>query len=44
METTQKTNHRGFQQLLESLQRKRATGEWIETLIVKQSNAVYCAP
>jgi len=32
----------GLLKLIESLERKQEKGEWIDHLIVKESNAVYC--
>ena len=31
----------GFLKLVESLQRKQETGDWIDTLIIKESNVAY---
>ncbi|MCX6349935.1 MAG: four helix bundle protein, partial [Candidatus Aureabacteria bacterium] len=33
----------GLLKLVESLERKRNTGEWIDSLVVKESNAIYSA-
>lgn len=34
----------GLLKLVESLERKKMTGDWIDHLVVKESNAVYVAP
>jgi four helix bundle protein len=34
----------GLLKLVESLERKKMTGDWIDHLVVKESNAVYAAP
>lgn len=31
----------GMLRLVESLERKQETGDWIDTLIIKESNTVY---